>query len=150
MGVNGKLNIGAAGVHTNLLHDGNGCIPKLLVLLVRQGLCRCNSDAVAGVNPHGINVFNGAYNHYIAGVVPHHLKLILFPAQHGLLQHNLGDEAGIQSFFCQNCKFFRIVGHTAAGTAKGEAGPYNNGKPDLLGYLLHLMHIGGKSTFRNF
>ena len=95
---------------------------------------------------HGIDVFNGADDHHVAHMVPHHLQLVLLPAQHRLLQHHLGDETGVQPLFGQHGQLFGIVGHSAAGAAQGEAWAHNDGKPDLCGNLFHLLQVLGKAA----
>ena len=54
VGVDGKLNIRAAGLHPDLTDDLNRGIPQPLVLLIGQGLGRGHGNRIAGMYPHGV------------------------------------------------------------------------------------------------
>ncbi len=114
--VHGKLNIGAARVHADFPDDGNGGIPQGLVFFVRQGLGRGHGNGITRVNPHGINVFNGADDYHVVRMVPHYLKLIFLPSQNRFLKHHLGDQGGVKAGLGKIGKLFHVVGHTTAGS----------------------------------
>ena len=78
--VYGELHVGAPGVHPDFPKHGNGRIAKNLVFLVGQGLRRRYGDGIAGVNPHGVKVLDGADDDAVILVITHDLKLILLPA----------------------------------------------------------------------
>ena len=58
LGMNGKLNVRAASLDANFANDRERGIAHHLVFLVRERLRRRNGDRVAGVHPHGIEVFD--------------------------------------------------------------------------------------------
>ena len=127
LGVNGELDVGAAGLHPDLPDDGDGRVPHGLVFPVGQGLGRGHGDGVAGVHPHGVQVLDGADDHHVVLEVPHHFQLEFLPAQDRLFQHHLGDHAGVQALGGHELQVFQVVGDAAAGAAQGEAGADDDG-----------------------
>jgi hypothetical protein len=59
-GIDGELDVGAAGVDADLAQHGQRGVAHDLVFLVGQRLRRRDGDGVAGVHAHGIEVFDGA------------------------------------------------------------------------------------------
>ncbi len=132
-GVDGKLNVGAAGFHPDFPDDGDGRIPHGLVLPVGEGLGRGHGDGIAGVHPHGVQVFDGADDHHVVLEIPHHFQFEFLPAHHRLFQHHLGDHAGCKAFRGQEFQVLQVVGDAAAGAPQGEAGPHDDGVADVRG-----------------
>ncbi len=148
-GVDGKLHIGAAGVDPDFPHDGDRGIAHDLVFPVAEGLGGCNGDAVAGVNSHGVHVFNRTDDDNVVVLVPHHLQLELLPTEYGLFEHNLMNQAGVQSGPRQGFEFLGVVGHPAAGTAKSVARAHDNGKTDHIADRLDLVHVHHDAAARD-
>ena len=149
-GVDGELYVGAPRIHADLAHDGQGGIAHRLVFPIGEGLSRGHGDGVAGMYPHGIHVFDGADDHHVVGVVAHHFQLVLFPAQHRLLQHHLAGQTGVQPSLGDVFQVFGVVCHPPAGTAQGKTGPDDQRKTDRFGNGARLFHGGGDAAFRNF
>ena len=86
-GMKGKLHVAAAcdfQFADNIQRGGT----QHLVLLIPQGLGGSHHDTVSGVHTHRINIFHVADGNHIAGAVPHHLILDLFPSGNtALYQH---------------------------------------------------------------
>ena len=78
--VDGELHVGAAGLHADLLEDGQRRRAHALVLHVRQRLRGRHRDGVARVHAHGVEVLDGAHDDAVAGAVAHDLHLVLCPA----------------------------------------------------------------------
>ena len=126
-----KLNVAAAGLHTHRPHHQPGLVPQALVLFVGQGLRRGDGDAVAGVNAHGVEIFDGADNDEIVGAVAHHLQLILFPADQRLF-----DQDGMHRAFLQPpghlfVELLRRKDGACAAATQGKTGANEDGEvPD--------------------
>ena len=84
-----ELDVGAPGIHADLPDDAQRGVTHHLVFLVRQGLGRRHGDGVPGVDPHGVEVLDGAHDDHVVLVVAHHLQLELLPAQYRLLHQDL-------------------------------------------------------------
>ena len=121
----------AACFDANLAQDVDGGVPQALVFLVSQGLGRSDGNRVAGVDPHGIDVFDETNRDHLVLGVPHHFQFQFLPAQNRFFKHDLTDKACIQSRFGQFFQVFGIVSRTSAGTAQSETGTNNYGKSDV-------------------
>ncbi len=133
MGIYGKLNIRASGFNTYFPHDLYGSIAHLLIFPVGQRLSRGTGDAVAGVNPHGVQVLYRADDNHVVGQVPHHLKLIFLPTQDRLLDKNLPDAAGLYAPGGYYLQLLPVEGYSAPGSPQGVGRPDNHGVADLRG-----------------
>ena len=91
-------------------------------------------DGVAGVNPHRVKVLHGADGDGGALVVPHHLKLDLFPARDILFDEDLGDGGAVAGRSAPTSRqLFLVVGNAAAAAAQGEGGPDNDRVANAVG-----------------
>lgn len=52
-GINAELDVGTAGINTDLTDDLKRSIPQDLVFLISQGLSRSHGNGIAGMNPIG-------------------------------------------------------------------------------------------------
>ncbi len=104
------------------------------------------------MDPQGVEVFDGTDDDHIVGPIPHDLQLIFLPAQGGLFEHDLGDQAGVEACFGDLCQFLPIVGDTAARPAQGKGGADDDGKADLGSETVDIVHGPGEAaaggTFR--
>ena len=80
LGIDPELNVRSAGVDPNLADDAHRRITHDLVFLVRQRHGRRNGNTVAGVNTHGIEIFDGTDDDDIVFEVPHDLQFEFLPA----------------------------------------------------------------------
>ena len=87
--VDGKLHVGAACLHADLAHYGDGRIAHLLILAVGERLRRGHGNRVTRVHAHGVEIFNGTDNDDVVGEVAHDLKLVFLPAEHALFDEAL-------------------------------------------------------------
>ena len=90
VGVDGELDVAAAGVDPDLADDGDADVAQPLVLAVGEGEGRRHGDRVAGVDAHRVEVLDRADDDDVVGVVAHHLELVLLPAEDRLLEEDLG------------------------------------------------------------
>ena len=128
--IDGELDVRAAGLHADLPDDGDRRIAHLLVFPIGQGLDRGDGDAVAGVDAHGVDIFDGADDDHVVVVVAHHLQLIFLPAEQAALQHDLGGHRQVEPGGAEIFQFLAIVGDPAAGAAEGETRPDDQRKTE--------------------
>ncbi len=145
----GELDVRSARFHADFPHDGDGGVAHDLVLGIGEGLGRGHGDGVARVDPHGIEVFDGADDHHVVRPVPHDLQLVFLPAQGRLFEHDLVDHAGFETRPGLFHQFFPVVGHAAARSSQGEGGADDDGKADLLGDGQDLLHRPGEPASRH-
>ena len=88
-GIDGELDVAAAGLDADLADDGDGGVAHPLVFLVGQRLGRGHGDRVAGVDAHRIEVLDGADDDDVVGLVAHHLQLEFLPADDRFLDRAL-------------------------------------------------------------
>ena len=146
LGVDGELDVGAAGVDADLAQHGDGGVAHDLVFLVREGLGRRHGDGVASVHPHGVQILDGADDDAVVGAVPHHLHLVLLPAQGRLLDQQLVGRGQVQTASADGLELLLVVGDAAATAAHGEGGADDGGEADRgldLDGLLQAVGDGG-------
>src|SRR5205823_6494409 len=83
-GVDGELDVRAAGVDTHRPDAGERHVPHALVLTVGERLLRGDRDRVARVDPHGVDVLDRADHDGVVRAVAHDLELELLPPRDGL------------------------------------------------------------------
>ena len=87
------------------------------------------------MDPHRIQIFDGADNHTISLAIRHNFHLKLLPAQQRFFDEYLAVQAGCQSPAHNVRKLLRRVSNAAASAAQGEAGAYDERPaPDGAGY----------------
>ena len=121
LGIDGELDVRAAGLDADLADDGDRGVAHPLVFLVGQRLGRGDGDAVAGVDAHRVEVLDRADDDDVVGAVAHHLHLVFFPADDRFLDEDLVDRRGVQAVGDQPVELVAVVGDAAAGAAQGEA-----------------------------
>ena len=90
-GVNAELHVRAAGFHAYGAHDATSQVTQDLVLAVGEGLGGGHGDAVAGVDAHGVEVFDGTHDNEIVSRVTHDFQFVFFPAQDRFLNPGLAN-----------------------------------------------------------
>src|SRR5690606_29635854 len=75
LGIEGKLDVGAAGLDADLADDREGGVAHDLIFLVGEGHGGGDGDGVAGVHAHGVEVLDGADDDALVLVVAHDLHL---------------------------------------------------------------------------
>ena len=100
------------------------------------------------MDPHGIKILYGTDDDNIILQVPHHFKLVLFPAQNRFFNEYLVYHTALDSPGGNDFKFFNIKDNAAPRSPQGETGTYDQGIADLFGYGTGLFHGMGKSTPR--
>ena len=116
--VDGELHVGAAGFDTDLAQDGDGGVAQELVFLVGEGLRRRHGDGVAGVNPHRVEILDGADDDAVVLAVPHHLHLELLPAEQRLVDQKFAGGGKVETPAADFREFLAVVGDAAAAAAE--------------------------------
>src|SRR2546422_2253566 len=131
-----ELDVGAARVHADLAHDHERGVAHALVLLVREGLRGRDGDAVAGVDPHRVEVLDGADDHDVVLRVAHDLELEFLPADDRALHQDLPDGARAEPPVHVPFELLPVVGDVAARPAEGEGRANDDGETaDLLDHI---------------
>jgi hypothetical protein len=129
--VNGKLDIGATGIHAHGAHDRDGRIAHALVFPVSQCERRRHGDRVAGVHAHRIEILDRADDHDVIAAVAHHFQLELFPAGEVLFNEHLSDPRLAEPVANEVFEFFRRAREPAARAAQRERRPETGRQPDV-------------------
>ena len=133
LGVDGELDVAAAGVDADRAQHGDADVAHLLVLAVGEGHRRRDGHRVAGVHAHRVDVLDGADDDHVVAAVAHELELVLLPAEHRLLDED-GVHRGVGQAVGGHAAQHRLVGGDArAEAAHGERRPDDDGVADLLG-----------------
>jgi hypothetical protein len=135
VGVDGELDVAAAGLDADLADNGDGGVAHALIFLIGQRLRRRHGDRVAGMHAHRIEVLDRANDDDVIGAVAHHLQLELFPTDDGFLDQHFVDGAEIESAGDELAELLAVVGDAAAGAAEREARPQHARQTDLLQHL---------------
>ncbi len=117
LGVESELNV-ATAFDAKLADDVQRCRPQHLVFMVCQGLGRRHDDAVAGMNPHRIDIFHVADRDAVVGRIADHFILDFFPAGYAPLDQNLRNHAVGQPPVDHLVELFLAVDDAAAGAAQ--------------------------------
>ncbi len=144
-GVDGELDVGAAGLDADLADDGERGVAHELVFLVGQRLGGGDGDGVAGVDAHGVEVLDGADDDDVVGRVAHDLHLELLPAEEALLDEDRVDGAEFEAVGDHVVEFVAVVGDAAAGAAEGEAGAEDAGEADVVSDGAGLVQVVGEA-----
>ena len=78
--MNRKLNVRSTGFHADLPDDGERGVAHHLVFLVRERLHGRDSNGVAGMHAHRIEILDGTNNHAVVHPVAHHFHLEFLPS----------------------------------------------------------------------
>ncbi len=113
-----KLYVGAAD-DANLVYDPISLFLQPFLDLFRDGQHRCGTEGVAGVDAHGVDVFNEADGDHIAFGVPDHFQLQFLPAQNGLFHQDLAHDTGLKPSGTNRLQLFSVIYQAAAFAAHG-------------------------------
>ena len=149
-GIDGELNIRAARFDAHGADNGGGRVAHALVFLVGERLRGGDGDRIAGVNAHGIEIFNRADDDEIVAAVAHHFELVFLPADHGFLDERLADRAGVERASDGVDKFLMVVSDRAARAAQREGGADHNRIAELVGKLDGFGNVGDDGGRGNF
>ena len=149
-GIDGELDVGAAGFHADFADDGRGGIAHALVFLVGECLRGSHGDGIAGVNAHGIEIFDGADDHEVVAVVAHDFEFVFFPAEDGFFDEGFVDGAHVQGVGDGFAKFFLVVGDGAAGAAESEGRTDNERKAELIAEAHGILRVIDERGSGNF
>src|SRR5215204_3700132 len=103
------------------------------MLAVGKGLGGGHGYGVAGMDAHGVYVFDGADHDHVVCQVAHDLELELLPAGDALFDEGAPDGAGVEAVGDGTAEFALVAGCGSPLTAQGEAGADDEGVSDLLG-----------------
>ena len=148
--VGGELDVRAAGFHADLADDGERGVAHDLVFAVGQRLDRRDGDGVAGVDAHGVEVFDGADDHAVVGAVAHDFHFEFLPAEQRFVDEDFGNGREIEAAGDDFLELLAVVGDAAALAAEGEGGADDERKrADFLGHLLRFFHRVGDAGARH-
>ena len=122
-GIDGKLDVGAAGLDADLADDGERGVAHHLIFLVGERHRRRDRDRVAGVHAHRVEILDRADDHALVLVVAHDLHLVFLPAEQALLDEHLVHGRKFEAVGDDLLEFLAVVGDAAAGAAEREARP---------------------------
>ena len=145
-----ELDVGATGGHTDDLEDLDPLVSHLLVLAIGEGLNWSDSDRVASVHTHGIEVLDGADDHRVAKPVTHHLQLVFLPSEDRLLNQDLADRGGGQPVARDFEELLFCLRDPGATSAEDERGPNHHWIADLPGDAQGFGHRAGVARARHF
>src|SRR3712207_525560 len=83
------------------------------------------------MDPHGVNVLDGADDDDVVGKVAHDLELELLPADDATLDEDGANRAGVETVINSVAKLFEVVCRGPPLAAQGEARADDEGEPDL-------------------
>ena len=147
--MNAELDVRSTSLDADLANYPDRGIAHALVFAISQRLCWCNSDRIAGVNAHRIEVLNRADDDDVVPQVTHHLEFVLFPTEHRLFDQDLMNRRKIQTA-CKDFKqLFAVVGNAAARTTESERRADNDWKSNFSRELEPIAQIVDESGFRN-
>ena len=149
--VHGELHVRAAGLNTDFADNRSGSVAHALKFLVRQRLSGSHGNRIAGVDAHGVEIFDGADDHEVVAEIAHHFELVFLPAKHGLFDQRFVHRAHLQSVRDGFAKLFLVVGDGAAGAAECEGWTNHQRKSQLIAKpqgVLCIVHEGGRRHFQ--
>ncbi|AEM40103.1 hypothetical protein KVU_0264 [Ketogulonicigenium vulgare WSH-001] len=142
LGVHRPLHVRAARLDADLAQHGDRAVAHDLVFFVGQRQGRGDGDAVAGVHAHRIDVLDRADDDGVIRFVADHFHLVFFPTQQRFIDQDLTHGRGIHAGMAVMFVFFAVIGHAAAGAAKGKGGADNGGQADLFQRVQRDAHAG--------
>jgi hypothetical protein len=116
------LNIGPTGLHANLANDSECRVAHHLVFLIRERLHGRDSDRIARMHAHRIEILDGTHNHAVVHPVAHHFHLELFPTDQRFFDQHFVDWRQIKPSRGNYIEFFAIISDAAAGPPQSKCG----------------------------
>ena len=139
-GVNGELDVAAAGVDADLTQNGDAEIAHLLILAVGQRHRGSHSHRVAGVHTHRVDVLDRTHDDHVVVAVAHQLELELLPPEDGLLDQHVGARRGGQPVPGHPLDVIGGVRHAGAEPAHRERWADDDRQPEFPDGLTDLVH----------
>ena len=102
------------------------------------------------MDPHRIEVFDGADDDDVIRLVTHHFHLELFPANDAFFEQHFMDRGKFQTLADLLFEFVAVVGNPAADTTQCKTGADDHGQPDLLQGDASFVHIVDDVTLADF
>ena len=96
------------------------------------------------MNPHGVQVLDGTDDHHVIGGVPHHLQLVLLPADNRFLHQDLVGGRGVNPRHDHLLVLFPVVGDPPPGSPQGVGRTDNGREPHHFHYLHRLLEVVGE------
>ena len=81
------------------------------------------------MHAHRVEVFDGADDDAVVGLVAHDLHFEFLPAEQRFLDEDFGNRREVHAALGEFVKFVAVVGDAAAGAAEGERGPDDEREP---------------------
>ncbi len=128
--VDGELHVRAARFHADFAQNRNRCIAHHLVFFVRQRQGRGNGDRVAGVNAHRVDVFDGADDDAVVGLVADDFHFIFLPAENRFFDQHFGGWGCIETAADDFEELRTVIGNAAARATHCEGWADNCGQAD--------------------
>ena len=100
------------------------------------------------MNPHGVEILDGADDDHGIVVVAHDLELILLPAQHRLLDEDGGRRAVVEPLSHHPLKALLVIGDSPTCSPEGIARSDDSGEADLPHEVGSLVERGRHPTLR--
>ncbi len=66
------MHVGTAGFDADFANNRRSGVTHSLIFLIGERLRGRDGDGVAGVHAHGVKVFDGADDHEVVAIIPHH------------------------------------------------------------------------------
>mmetsp|Transcript_19069 Transcript_19069/g.37436 ORF Transcript_19069/g.37436 Transcript_19069/m.37436 type:complete len:775 (-) Transcript_19069:692-3016(-) len=123
---------------TKVANDLESGLTKHEVLIVGKSLRRGNDDRVTGVDTERVEVFHVTHGHTVVLAIANNFVLNLLPSAEILVDNNL--VRCRECLLTQRHKLVHIFSETRTKTTKSEGGTNQNGKSNLLGSSLGLIH----------
>ena len=144
--VDGKLDVGSAGLHADGTDDAERIVAHPLVLLVRQRLRRRHGNRIPRVYSHRVEVFDRTDDHDVVFDVAHHFQLEFLPADDRFLEEHLMDRARFKSMRQRIIEFLRRARDAAAGPAESERGTDDDRISDRFNKLFPFLQRADESA----
>ena len=125
------MNVGPASFDANFAQHVDRLRAHDLVFFVGQRQGRGHCDAVACVHAHRVDVFNGANDDGVVGLVTHDLHLEFFPTQKRLVHEDLGHRGGFHAGPAVEFVFFAVIRHAAASATKRKRRADDRGQANI-------------------
>ena len=123
-----ELNVRAAGLDADLANDRERRVAHHLIFLVGQRLHRRDSDRIACVHAHRIEIFDRTNDNAVIHSVAHHFHLEFFPADERLFDQHFANRRHGKTAAGDFVQIVRIIGDAAAAPAECERRPNDERK----------------------
>ncbi len=147
--IDGELHVGAAGIDADFVETAQSGVAHHLIFAIGESLRGSNRDGIAGVDTHGIEVFDGADDDAVACKIAHDFELKLFPTEDAFFDEHFVDGRKIDAAFENLFELFAIVSDAATGAAHGETGAQDDGIADAFGKLQAVFEIVDELRLRH-